>query len=154
MHYWWSTQCLILWKLLMVWAICIFKSFDCFHCSVDGQRDFTTMEPSHWNFRLTLWRIVRTSWRNNDIAMTSCHCSSLRKPSAFDLPSDFSLELPVVQDGVKKLNIHQGSGQVLKEYVPPIWYHWLKLEVNLHIQTLECILQVGSVQWTFPIPII
>ena len=41
----------------------------------------------------------------------------------------FLWKLPVVQDGVKKLDIHQGSGQVLEEYVPPIWYHWLELEV-------------------------
>ena len=66
----------------------------------------------------------------------------------------FLWKMPVVQDGVEKLDIHQGSGQVLGEYVPPSGTTSLSWKFNLHIQTSECILQVGSVQWTFPIHII
>ena len=50
------------------------------------------MDPCFWNFKLTLWRTVRISWRNSAIAIISCDLSSFKNPIAFALPSDFSLE--------------------------------------------------------------
>ena len=48
-----------------------------------------TMDPCFWNFKLTLWRTGRISWRNRAIAIISCYLSSFENPVAFALPSDF-----------------------------------------------------------------
>ena len=51
-----------------------------------------TMDPCFWNFKLTLWRTVRISWRNSAIVIISCDLSSFKNPIAFAMPYDFSLE--------------------------------------------------------------
>ena len=65
-----------------------------------------TMDPCFWNFKLTLWRTVRISWRNSAIPIISCDLSSFKNPIAFVLPPDFSLEAAVFQSLILGLKIY------------------------------------------------